>query len=138
MSNSTSERVYQIRHSEKCFRFKPDAFASHAPPNKGIYELVTFDENQHAQVLFVGAAFDKTILESLEGHALGTLAPSADELFVKHPNLYFDYLSEMTAKTLDDARDVVWWLVNKHKPPYNASDVRPSERPGEIRVVELD
>ena len=48
-----------VRNGSRDFRFKPDAFASHAPPNKGIYELVTFDENQTAQVLFIGAAFER-------------------------------------------------------------------------------
>jgi hypothetical protein len=138
MTDTTTERVYKIKHSEKCFRFKPDAFSSHAPPVRGIYELVTFDDNQQAQVLYVGAAFDKTILESLEGHALGTLAPAATDLFAQHPNLYFDYLSEMTAKTLDDAQDVYWWLVDKHRPIYNTSEVKPSDRPGAVRVIELD
>jgi uracil-DNA glycosylase len=67
--NETIEKTYHIRNSEKCFRFKPDAFCSHAPPNKGIYELVTFDQNQNAKVLFVGAAFEKGILASL-GYAI--------------------------------------------------------------------
>ncbi len=138
MTEPTPERVYQIRHSEKCFRFKPDAFSSHAPPVKGIYELVTFDDHQQAQVLFVGAAFDKTILESLEGHALGTIEPKAADLLARHPNLYFDYLSEMTAKSLDDARDVYWWIIDKHKPIYNTSEVKPSDRPGSVRIIELD
>lgn len=139
MSNPPQERVYQIRHSEKCFRFKPEAFTNHAPPVKGIYELVTFDADQNPQVLFVGAAFEKTILESLEGHAQGTVAPTAENLLATHPNLYFDYLTDMSAKTLDDARDVYWWMVQKHKPLYNdAASVQPSARPGEIRVIELD
>ena len=54
-------KTYHISNSEKCFRFKPDAFCNHAPPNKGIYELVTFDEQQNPVVLFVGAALDKRI-----------------------------------------------------------------------------
>lgn len=133
----TTEKTYHIQSSEKCFRFKPEAFCNHAPQNKGIYELVTFDENQQPKVLYVGAAFDKGILASLEGHAAGTIQPSSDELFKKYPNLYFDYLTKMDAKSQEDAQDVYWWLVQKHKPPYN-SDVQNSGRYAAINVVELD
>src|SRR5687767_7124051 len=105
---TTADRQYRIRNSEKCFRFKPEAFSNHAPANRGIYELVTFDEHQKAQVLYVGAAFDKTILECLEGHALGNLAPAASDLFETYPNLYFDYIAEMNAKSQDDAQDIYW------------------------------
>ena len=104
--DTTTDRNYTIRNSEKCFRFKPDAFVNHAPGYKGIYELVTFDEKQNAKVLYVGAAFDKSIRDCLEGHALGTIAPTADKLFAEFPNLYFDYIAEMNAKSLDDAQDV--------------------------------
>jgi hypothetical protein len=131
------DRTFHIRNSEKCFRFKPEAFCNHAPQNKGIYELVTFDENQNPQVLYVGAAFDKGILQCLEGHAEGTLKPFSKELFEKHPNLYFDYIATWDAKSADDAQDVYWWLIQKHRPPYNdVASVRSSERPGNITVVE--
>ncbi len=132
-----TEKTYRIRNSEKCFRFKPDAFCSHAPPNKGIYELVTFDENQNPKVLFVGAAFEKGILESLESHAAGTLKPKSSDIFAKYPNLYFDYLTQMDAKTKDDAQDIYWWLVQKHQPPYNnIASISNSGRYQKIDVVE--
>lgn len=135
----TPERTYRIRNSEKCYRFKPEAFASHAPPQRGIYELVTFDANQNPRVLFVGAAFDRTIQESLEAHAAGSLEPAADKIFAEYPNLYFDFISEMDAKTQEDAQDVYWWLVQKHRPPYNnPSAVKPSGRTPSVNVVELD
>src|SRR5689334_22211659 len=119
MSTETTTKTYHIRNSEKCFRFKPDAFCSHAPPNKGIYELVTFDDKQNAVVLYIGAAFEKGILASLEAHAAGAMKPSSDEIFAAYPNLYFDYITEMDAKTQQDAQDIYWWLVQKHKPRYN-------------------
>lgn len=137
--NENSEKTYHIRNSEKCFRFKPDAFCSHAPSNKGIYELVTFDQNQNAKVLFVGAAFEKGILASLEGHADGTVSPSGQDLLNQYPNLYFDYLVEMDAKNIQEAQDIYWWLVQKHKPPFN--DVASTKNSGQhqtINVIELE
>lgn len=131
------DRTFHIRNSEKCFRFKPEAFCNHAPTNKGIYELVTFDEKQNAVVLYVGAAFDKGILANLEGHADGSLKPSAQEIFAKYPNLYFDYIASWDAKSLEDAQDVYWWLIQKHRPPYNdMASAQNSGRPGQIAVVE--
>jgi len=140
MDSPQEKRTYNIRNSEKCFRYKDEAITNHAPQKKGIYELVTFDEKQNPQVLYVGAAFDKTIYECLEGHFRGTLNPTVPDLLNKHPNLYFDYLEEMgNAKTQEDAQDIFWWLVQKHKPSYNdVAAVRPSNRPGTIDVVELD
>lgn len=135
MSTETSQRTYRIRNSEKCFRFKPDAFCAHAPANRGIYELVTFDDQQNPTVLYVGAAFDKGILESLEAHASGALAPKATDLLEKYPNLYFDYLIEMDAKTKEDAQDVFWWLVQKHKPPFN--DVAHTSHSGRYEKIDV-
>jgi hypothetical protein len=137
-STTPPARTYKVRNSAKCFRFKPDAFFSHAPDRKGIYELVTFDDAQNARVLFVGAAFDATIQKCLEGHADGTRAPAANELLAQYPNLYFDYLEEMNARTIDDAQDIYWWLVQKHRPPFNdVAAVKPSDRPGGVDVVDL-
>ncbi len=137
--NETTEKTYHVRNSEKCFRFKPDAFCSHAPPNKGIYELVTFDQNQNPKVLFVGAAFEKGILNSLEGHASGEIQPSGKDLLNTYPNLYFDYLTEMDAKTAQDAQDIYWWLVQKHNPPFNdVASIQHSGRYQTINVVEIE
>lgn len=137
MNTETTEKTYHVKSSEKCFRFKPDAFCSHAPPHKGIYELVTFDENQVAQVLFVGAAFDKGILASLEAHAAGQLKPTSDELFAAYPNLYFDYLVQWDAKSEQDAQDIYWWLIQKNKPKYNdVANIQHSGRYQKINVIE--
>lgn len=131
------EKTYHVQNSEKCFRFKPEAFCNHAPKNKGIYELVTFDAEQKPQVLYVGAAFEKGILESLEAHAAGSLKPSSDEIFSKYPNLYFDYITRMDAKTKEDAQDIYWYLVQKHKPVYNdISNTQHSGRYQTINVIE--
>jgi hypothetical protein len=139
MTTETKEKTYHIRNSEKCFRFKAEAFCNHAPKNRGIYELVTFDENQKAIVLYVGAAFDVGILDCLEAHADGRQKPTAAEIFEKYPNLYFDYLAEVDAKTQEDAQDIYWWLIQKHKPVFNdSSHVQHSGRYEKINVVELD
>jgi hypothetical protein len=137
MTTMPSERTYHIKTTDRCFRFKPDAFCAHAPTNRGIYELVTFDENKNPVILYVGAAFEKGILECLEAHAAGTLDPSATTLFAKYPNLYFDYLTEMDAKTKEEAQDVWWWLVQKHRPPYNnLEETKHSSRYHAINVIE--
>lgn len=137
MTPSTDKKTYRVKNSERCFRFKPEAFYNHAPDRLGIYELVTFDENQKANILFIGAAFDRTIRASLEAHADGSLAPAATELLAKHPNLYFDYLEQTDAKSREDAQDIHWFLVNKNKPAHNdAAAVRPSGRYQSIDVIE--
>lgn len=139
MTTETKEKTYHVQNSEKCYRFKPDAFCSHAPVNKGIYELVTFDENQTAKVLYVGAAFEKGIRECLEGHADGSRAPAAAEIMSTYTNLYFDYLTAMDAKTVEDAQDIFWWLVNKHQPPFNnIKSIHHSGRYETINVIESE
>ncbi len=139
MSADTEVRKFFIKSSEKCYRFKPEAFCNHAPTNKGIYELVTFDEKQNPLVLYVGQAFDKNIRECLEAHAAGTKLPSAEQLFGAHENIYFDYIVNWNAKSVEDATDVYWWLVQKHKPVFNdVANVTPSGRPGTIEVSELE
>lgn len=131
-----NNKTYHVRNSERCFRFKPDAFYSHAPDRPGIYELVTFDAAKNAQVLFVGAAFDKTIRACLEEHATGERAPAASDLLSRHANLYFDYLDQTDAKSREDAQDIYWWLVQKHKPVYNEAAVAPSGRYPSVDVIE--
>ena len=45
----------------------------------------------------------------------------------EYPNLYFDYLIEMNgAKSIDDAQNIFWWLLQKHKPKFNSASVSPS------------
>lgn len=137
VTTTTNDRTFHIRNSDKCFRFKAEAFCNHAPQHKGIYELVTFDQHQNAVVLYVGAAFDRGILECLEAHAAGTLEPKSSDLLTKYPNLYFDYIATWDAKSPQDAQDVYWWLIQKHKPPYNnVFSVQHSGRPGTIHVIE--
>lgn len=137
MENATEKKTYRVRNSEKCFRFKPEAFMNHAPDRLGIYELVTFDDNQNPVVLYVGAAFERNIRACLEAHADGSLQPAAADLMAEHPNLYFDYLEKTDAKSKDDAQDIFWWLINKHKPAHNnVAAVQPSGRFGAIDVIE--
>ena len=129
-------RRFTIKNSEKCFRFKPDAFESHAPDHPGVYELVTFEEGQNAKVLYVGAAFDASIRQCLEEHADGRRQPCAEDLLKAHPNLYFDYIADWNAKSRDDAEDVWRWLIQRHQPPYNPAP--PPGRPGAVDVTEVD
>jgi len=133
------KKVFTIHTSEKCYRFKPEALETHAPPNKGIYELVTFDENQAPKVLYIGGAFDKTIRECLEAHAQGTLEPTASKLFESHPDLYFDFIVDWDAKTLEDALAIHAWLIRKYQPPYNKDTPSPGGlQEGDIEVIEPD
>ena len=80
MDDQLTQRIYNVRNSEKCFRFKPEALTNHAPHRKGIYELVAFDANTNPIILFIGAALDKTIHECLEGHLSGERKPAAEAL----------------------------------------------------------
>jgi len=61
---------------------------------------------------------------------------AAADLLATHANLYFDYLEQTSARDQNDAQDIYWYLVNKHKPVYNVAPVKPSGRSGSIDVVE--
>jgi len=52
----SNPRTFKVKMSERCFRFKPDALPSHAPPKPGVYEFVTFGADGAAKVLYVGLA----------------------------------------------------------------------------------
>lgn len=112
---------------------------NHAPYKKGIYELVTFDENQKPVILYIGAAFDENIHDCLEAHLENKKAPNTKDIFSEYTNLYFDFIDEWNAVTDEDAKDVYWWLVKKYDPKYNMDKInlKNSGRRGDVNVVEI-
>lgn len=128
-------RIFKIVMSERCFRFKPDALPSHAPPKPGVYEFVTFDSAQNARVLFVGLALDTTVYQSLADHLANKRKPTAEELFGVSKDIYFDYVADADISTLDDLKDIAGALIAKHKPPFN---VGPSPSSGKYASASVE
>ena len=120
--------------SDRCFRFKPDAIPGHAPAAPGVYEFVTFDEQKQAKVLYVGLA-TTTVQGYLVEHMMGTRKPTADELFAKTKDVYFDYVAKASSKSPEDFKGIAAALMEKHKPPFN-TDPAPAE-PAAIEEVEI-
>jgi hypothetical protein len=128
------DHTIRIVMSDRCFRFKPDAIPGHAPAAPGVYEFVTFDEKQQAKVLYVGLA-TTTIQGCLVEHMMGTRKPTADDLFGKHQNVYFDYVAKASAKSPDDFKGIASALMEKHKPPFNTEPA--PGKPAAIEEVEI-
>ena len=122
--------------SEKCFRFKPDALPSHAPQKPGVYEFVTFDENRNPMVLFVGLALDKTVYDCLSAHMMGSLEPTASQLFGAAKDVYFDYVADADIEALDDLKDIAGYYVSKHKPRFNTAPAPSSGKYASVSVEE--
>lgn len=138
---TAGSRVFRIRMSERCFRFKPDALGSHAPKAPGVYEFVTFDEAMKPEVLYVGTALPGeggTIYEALAAHMMGNVRPSAEDLFKAAPDIYFDYVAESDASSAEDYRDIAGALVARHKPRLNPSQPPSSGRYASVTVEETD
>ena len=128
------EKTIRIVMSDRCFRFKPDAIPGHAPAAPGVYEFVTFDEQQKPQVLYVGLAAS-SIQQQLVEHMMNKRKPTSDELFGKNPNVYFDYVARASAQAPEDLKGIAAALVEKHKPPFNTEPV--SAKPVPIEEVEI-
>ena len=54
-------KEFGIWQSERSYRFKEEAIYNHAPENPGIYELVTFDDEQNPKVVYADWVKEKTI-----------------------------------------------------------------------------
>jgi excinuclease UvrABC nuclease subunit len=130
-----AEKTYRIVMSDRCFRFKPDAIPGHAPASPGVYEFVTFDEKKQAQVLYVGLALDGTIQQSLVEHMMAKRRPTADDLFGKHKDVYFDYVARASGQEPEDLKDIAAALIAKHKPAFNSE---PSPSSGRFQSVQLE
>lgn len=129
-------KTYKIFNSEKCYRFKPDALPAHAPNILGIYELVTFDQNQNAQVIYIGLAHQSIALH-LDEHLRGAREPKVADLLQKFPNLYFDLVFCREAQSPQDWQDIYWALLRKYQPPYNDSkQTTHSNRYSSIQLTE--
>ena len=89
MTQPTAEkRVFKIKMSKRCFRFKPEALTNHAPHTPGIYEFVVFDGHGNGTILYVGLALAPlTIHEALRRHLENEMSPKADLLFQKTPDV---------------------------------------------------
>ena len=117
-----AEKVFHVRMSERCFRFKPDALPSHAPRRPGVYEFVTFLDGK-PEVLYVGAALTGglgTIYDALAAHMTGKAAPTPSDLFGAAKDVYFDYVAESDAASEDELKDIAGALLARHRPRLNA------------------
>ncbi|MBI4056481.1 MAG: hypothetical protein HY399_02930 [Elusimicrobia bacterium] len=128
-------KIFKIRMSERCFRFKPDALGSHAPHTPGVYEFVTFDSQQQPKIVYIGLALDLTIQECLRDHLLNKREPTATQLFSKYPNIYFDYVTQANIKIPMEWKDIAGELIQKNKPELNGSAPIPSS--GKHQKIEI-
>ncbi|MBI3554229.1 MAG: hypothetical protein HY077_17155 [Elusimicrobia bacterium] len=131
-----TERTFKVKMSERCFRFKPDALPSHAPPKPGVYEFVTFDAAGTPKVLFVGLA--QSVYQSLSDHLSNKAEPTAEKLFAAAKDVYFDYVADADIDSLDDLKDIAGSLIGKHKPQFNSGPVPSSGKYGAVTVQEVD
>src|SRR5579872_1838844 len=128
-------KEFSIWTSERCYRFKEDAFQNHAPQTPGIYELVTFDERQQPKVLYAGLTTDKSIFQALYEHFEGSRQPAAKDLLAKHPNLYFSYVVDSDAKTPEDMQDLFYGIVHTDQAENpDPATVKHTGRYSEIKV----
>jgi hypothetical protein len=115
-ANPGIAKEFGIWNSERSFRYKEEALYSHAPQTPGIYQIVTFDEQQNAKVVFMDLATDKSIFDSLYEHWRGEKQPTVQSLLSKYPNLYFSYVVDSDAKTPEDQKDLFWAMAQQDKP----------------------
>jgi hypothetical protein len=126
-------KEFGVWQSEKSFRFKEEAFENHAPQTEGIYELVTFDAEQNAKVLYADWVKDKSIYEALYEHFRGEKQPAAQDLLARYPNLYFSYIADSDAKTPEDMQDLFYAIVKADKPELlDPSTVKPTGRYSDV------
>jgi len=130
-----TKKEFGIWQSERSYRYKEEAMYNHAPQNPGIYELVTFDAEQNAKVLYADWTKDKTIFDALFEHWRGEKQPAVMDLLSKHPNLYFSFIVDSDAKTPEDMQDLFYAIVQADKPTLvDPATVKPTGRYSEITV----
>ncbi len=128
-----SEKTFRYCMSPRCFRYKEDAILAHAPQTAGVFEFVTFDEQNQAQILYVGLA-EKSIAQDLAEHLKGVRSPMVADLLQRHPNLYFDCVEWSDAQSGEDLKDIAAALYGMHKPSYN---LEPLSGTGRYQAVKL-
>src|ERR1700747_2698845 len=111
MNPTTTKKHFDVWMAERSYRFKEEALYSHAPQAPGIYQLVTFDEQQNGTILYIGLALEKSIFGTLCEHWAGDRQPAVQELLAKYPNLYFGYVAQADVKDADDLKDLYWAMV---------------------------
>jgi len=111
-----SEKTFSMWIAPKSYRYKEEAILNHAPQTPGIYQIVTFDAEQNAQVLYAGLVLDRTIYDALFEHWNGDRDPKAQELLAQYPNLYFSFVIEADAETPEDWKDLYWAICQTDKP----------------------
>ncbi len=131
-----TDKVFKVRMSERCFRFKPDALPSHAPAKPGVYEFVTFDAAGAPKVLYVGLA--QSVFQSLSDHLTNKAKPTSQDLFGAAKDVYFDYVADADIESIDDLKDIAGFLIDKHKPQFNSGPKPSSGKYGAVTVQELD
>ena len=111
-----TETVFDVWSAPKSYRYKEEAILNHAPQTPGVYELVTFDDQQSAKVLYAGVVTDRTIYDALFEHWNGDRDPKAQDLLRQYPNLYFFFFVDSSAKTPEDLQDLHWAVCQADKP----------------------
>jgi hypothetical protein len=130
-----STKEFGIWQSERSYRYKEEAIYNHAPQAAGIYELVTFDEQQNPKVVYAEWTKDSTISDSLFAHWKGEKQPAVMDLLGKYPNLYFSFVVDSDAKTPEDMQDLFYAIVQNDKPELvDAATVKPTGRYTQITV----
>src|SRR6185295_2626276 len=133
MSQEPGTRQFEVWMAERSFRFKEEALYSHAPKSPGIYQLVTFDDQQNGTILFMALTGDKTIFDALYEHWRGDRQPAVQDLLAKYPSLYFGYVAESDAKSPDDWIDLFYAMVQAEKPTLmDPTTVKPTGRYSEV------
>ena len=133
MSVTLSARQFKVWMSERSYRYKEEALYSHAPQTPGIYQLVTFDEQQNATVVFMAHSGAKSIFDTLYQHWRGEREPKVQDLLGKYPNLYFSYVVEADAQSPEDWQDLFVAMVKQDKPlEPKLSDLKPSGRYSDV------
>lgn len=133
------KRVFKLRMSERCFRFKPDALPGHAPRRPGVYEFVTFDAKMNPEVLFVGVAAPgagETVYDALAQHMMGNRRPTTEDLFKAAKDVYFDFVAEWDGDA-EDLKDIAAALVLKHKPRLNTAAMPATGRYASVELEEV-
>jgi hypothetical protein len=126
-------KEFGVWQSERSYRFKEEALYSHAPQNPGIYELVTFDAQQKARVLYAEWTREKSICDALFEHWRGEKQPAVQDLLTKYPNLYFSFVVDSDAATPDDMQDLFYAIVQTDKPELvDPLTVKPTGRYEEV------
>jgi hypothetical protein len=133
MSSTATSKHFDVWMAERSYRYKEEALYSHAPQKPGIYQLVTFDEQQNGIVLYIGLTLDKTIFDALYEHWRGQREPKVQDLLSKYPNLYFGYVVDGNIESVEDLKDLYWAMVQTDKPALmDPASIQHSGRYGQI------